>query len=182
MTLGELSCQGVGNSKKAAKHDAARRMLAKLDDSVQAGKSEATVSPVSTETPAEADIREEDGEMERIVQQEDVPPAPPAPTQQTFSSKESSVLNCKNIFSFIFIFSPRQPARRLTYCTARSVECPAWYFSNQHTLSTVSPLSFILKLILHTQHPESKTTSGPRFVFRFCLDCMECMERFLHIL
>ena len=53
-------------------------MLAKLENSVQAGKSEGSVSKVSSETVTEDDIRsmantrEESKEMERIVQQEEV--------------------------------------------------------------------------------------------------------------
>merc|ERR1719219_1462628 len=75
VTLGDLVCQGVGNSKKAAKDEAARRMLEKLD-SANPRKSEATGSAVSSETFTEDDIRPSarpSVERERVVQCEAAP-------------------------------------------------------------------------------------------------------------
>ena len=65
---GDLVCQGIGNSKKAAKDEAARRMLEKLD-SANARESEASGSTGSVENFTEDDIRP-GGEKEKVVQRD----------------------------------------------------------------------------------------------------------------
>ena len=58
---GQTVCQGVGPTKKAAKDDAARKMLSQLD-SANCGTSEDTGSVVGSESFPEDDIRSPDQE------------------------------------------------------------------------------------------------------------------------